>query len=132
MADDTQKRSKHDARLEFSKLLADIMRNVINATQLNSLQPWWGQLYNYYAVTSTFINNKEREDFKTRLDKLDNTISISETNAPSREIKFNIARKQLYTLMTEMFAATAHLLTPIDTDDDDDNDDLIDIFSTKK
>jgi hypothetical protein len=120
MADETQKRSKHDARMEFSKLLTDIMRNTMNAQQV-SLQTWWEWLFNYYTVTNAFIDEKTRKEFEERLLVLDNKISLSTTQGKLGDIKYNQARRELIFFQKDIYYTTSGLLTPIDQDDDDDD-----------
>ena len=120
MADETQKRSKHDARMEFSKLLTDIMRNTMNAQQV-SLQTWWEWLFNYYTVTNAFIDEKTRKEFEERLLVLDNKISLSTTQGKFGDIKYNQARRELIFFQKDIYYTTSGLLTPIDQDDDDDD-----------
>ena len=120
MADDTQKRSKHDARMEFSKLLTDIMRNIMNSQQV-SLQSWWEWLYNYYTVTNAFIDDKTRKEYEERLTVLDNKISLSNQAGKLGDVKYNQARKELMMFQKDIYYTTAGLLTPIDQDDDDDD-----------
>jgi len=131
MADEKKKSSNHDARLEFSKILTDVIRNAMNAQQV-SLQTWWEWIYNYYSLTSAFIDEKTRKEFDERFNIIDNKISLSNIQGKLGDVKYNQARRELLTFQREIIFATTSLLTPINTDDDNDDDDLIDIFSTKK